>query len=60
MGSSSLTRDQTQDPLHWKGGILATGLPGKSLSRVLKSKKGQELLKARLGSESSEVSLGKR
>ena len=28
--SSSLTKDQTQDPLHWEHGTLATGPPGKS------------------------------
>ena len=31
VGSSSLTRDQTWAPLHWKHGVLATGLPGKSV-----------------------------
>ena len=30
MGSSSLTRDQAQGPLHWEHRVLATGLPGKS------------------------------
>ena len=30
MESGSLTRDQTQAPLCWERGVLATGLPGKS------------------------------
>ena len=31
MESSSLTRDQTQAPLRWERGVLATGPPGKVL-----------------------------
>ena len=31
MGSSSLTRDWTPGPWHWKRGIITTGPPGKSL-----------------------------
>ena len=30
-GSTSLTRDQTQAPLHWECRVLTTGPPGKSL-----------------------------
>ena len=30
-GSSSLTRDRTLGPLHWEGGVLPAGPPGKSL-----------------------------
>ena len=30
VGSSSLTRDQTQPPLHWEHGVLTTERPGKS------------------------------
>ena len=30
VGSSSLTRGQTQGLLHWAHRVLATGLPGKS------------------------------
>ena len=30
MGSSSLTRDRAQAPLHWEHGVLAIGPPGKS------------------------------
>ena len=31
MGSSSLTKDQTQAPLHWEHGVLVTALAVKSL-----------------------------
>ena len=34
---SSLTRDQTCNPLHWKHRVLTTGLPGKSLNPFLSS-----------------------
>ena len=33
---SSLTRDQTCAPLHWKRGVLTTGTPGKSFIKILK------------------------
>ena len=29
-----MTRDQTRGPLHWEGGVLTTGPPGKSLSHL--------------------------
>ena len=34
--SSSLTRDQTQTPLHWEHKVLATGTPGKSIHLLFK------------------------
>ena len=34
-GSSSLTSDWTQPPLHWECIVLATGPPGKSLSLLI-------------------------
>ena len=37
VGSSSLTRDRTPGPMHWKQGVLVTGPPGKSLLPFLTS-----------------------
>ena len=39
MRSSSLTRDWTQNPLHWKHGVLANGPPGNSLSHFCMNSK---------------------
>ena len=37
VGSSSLTRDQSQASLHWKHRVLATGPPGKSWNHCFRS-----------------------
>ena len=38
VGSSSLTRDQTEAPLHWEHRFLTPGPPGKSKTSVFMTK----------------------